>query len=45
MSQLAKDGEVDLPNRLIKPYNVSDKKEASNGSEDALEEFSNRIQS
>ncbi len=27
---------VDLPNRLIKTYNVSDKKEISNGSEDAL---------
>ena len=27
---------VDLPNRLIKIYNVSDKKEVSNGSEDAL---------
>lgn len=27
---------VDLPNRLIKPYNVSDKKEASNGSEDSM---------
>lgn len=26
----------DLPNRLIKPYNVSDKKETSNGSEDAM---------
>lgn len=26
----------DLPNRLIKPYNVSDKKQASNGSEDSL---------
>jgi hypothetical protein len=26
----------DLPNRLIKPYNVSDKKEDSNGSEDAF---------
>lgn len=25
-----------LPNRLIKPYNVSDKKEASNGSEDSM---------
>lgn len=27
---------VDLPNRLIKTYNVSDKKEVSNGSEDAF---------
>ena len=27
---------VDLPNRLIKPYNVSDKKQASNGSEDSM---------
>jgi hypothetical protein len=27
---------VDLPNRLIKPYNVSDKKEVSNGSEDSM---------
>lgn len=27
---------VDLPNRLIKPYNVSDKKQASSGSEDAM---------
>ena len=27
---------VDLPNRLIKPYNVSDKKETSNGSEDSM---------
>ncbi|KOA21214.1 hypothetical protein CLHOM_03440 [Clostridium homopropionicum DSM 5847] len=26
----------DLPNRLIKPFNVSDKKEASNGSEDSM---------
>jgi hypothetical protein len=26
----------DLPNRLIKPYNVSDKKQASNGSEDSM---------
>ncbi|MEG1797662.1 MAG: hypothetical protein RR262_14285 [Clostridium sp.] len=26
----------DLPNRLIKPYNVSDKKEDSNGSEDSM---------
>lgn len=26
----------DLPNRLIKPYNVSDKKEKSNGSEDSM---------
>lgn len=26
----------DLPNRLIKPYNVSDKKENSNGSEDSM---------
>lgn len=26
----------DLPNRLIKPYNISDKKEDSNGAEDAL---------
>ncbi|MFL0245391.1 hypothetical protein [Candidatus Clostridium stratigraminis] len=26
----------DLPNRLIKPYNVSDKKVSSNGSEDAM---------
>ncbi|EQB86150.1 hypothetical protein J2Z44_002694 [Clostridium punense] len=26
----------DLPNRLIKPYNVSDKKQDSNGSEDAM---------
>lgn len=26
----------DLPNRLIKPYNVSDKKETSNGSEDSM---------
>jgi hypothetical protein len=26
----------DLPNRLIKPYNVSDKKVTSNGSEDAM---------
>jgi hypothetical protein len=25
-----------LPNRLIKPYNVSDKKETSNGSEDSM---------
>lgn len=25
-----------LPNRLIKPYNVSDKKQASNGSEDSM---------
>lgn len=27
---------TDLPNRLIKPYNVSDKKQASNGSEDSM---------
>ena len=27
---------VELPNRLIKPYNVSDKKETSNGSEDSM---------
>jgi hypothetical protein len=27
---------VDLPNRLIKPYNVSDKKQTSNGSEDSM---------
>lgn len=27
---------ADLPNRLIKPYNVSDKKQVSNGSEDAM---------
>ena len=27
---------VNQPNRLIKPYNVSDKKQTSNGSEDAL---------
>jgi len=27
---------VDLPNRLIKPYNVSDRKETSNGSEDSM---------
>lgn len=27
---------AELPNRLIKPYNVSDKKEASNGSEDSM---------
>lgn len=26
----------DLPNRLIKPYNISDKKETSNGSEDSM---------
>lgn len=26
----------DMPNRLIKPYNVSDKKETSNGSEDSM---------
>ncbi|MCL6570825.1 MAG: hypothetical protein K6T88_03970 [Bacillus sp. (in: Bacteria)] len=26
----------ELPNRLIKPYNVSDKKQASNGSEDSM---------
>ncbi len=26
----------DLPNRLIKPYNVSDKKQTSNGSEDSM---------
>lgn len=26
----------DLPNRLIKPYNVSDKKQISNGSEDSM---------
>jgi hypothetical protein len=26
----------DLPNRLIKPYNVSDKKQSSNGSEDSM---------
>lgn len=26
----------DLPNRLVKPYNVSDKKEVSNGSEDSM---------
>lgn len=26
----------DLPNRLIRPFNVSDKKEASNGSEDSM---------
>lgn len=32
----AKEDGVDLPNRLIKIYNVSDKKEVSNGSEDAL---------
>jgi hypothetical protein len=32
----AKDEGMDLPNRLIKIYNVSDKKEVSNGSEDAL---------
>jgi hypothetical protein len=31
-----KDEGVDLPNLLIKPYNVSDKKVNSNGSEDAL---------
>jgi hypothetical protein len=27
---------VELPNRLIMPYNVSDKKQASNGSEDSM---------
>ncbi|NTW72006.1 MAG: hypothetical protein HGA49_07185 [Eubacteriaceae bacterium] len=27
---------VDLPNRLIKPYNVSDQKQTSNGSEDSF---------
>jgi hypothetical protein len=27
---------VELPNRLIKPYNVSDKKQTSNGSEDSM---------
>ena len=27
---------VDLPNRLIKPYNISDKKEIANGSEDSM---------
>jgi hypothetical protein len=27
---------VELPNRLIKPYNVSDKKQASSGSEDSM---------
>lgn len=26
----------DLPNRLIKPFNISDKKETSNGSEDSM---------
>lgn len=26
----------DLPNRLIRPYNVSDKKQSSNGSEDSM---------
>lgn len=30
------DNGQDLPNRLIKPYNVSDKKVSSNGSEDAM---------
>jgi len=30
------EGGVKLPNRLIFPYNVSDKKETSNGSEDAF---------
>lgn len=35
--QAAKDENgQDLPNRLIKPYNVSDKKVSSNGSEDAM---------
>lgn len=32
----AKEDGVDLPNRIIKTYNVSDKKEVSNGSEDSL---------
>lgn len=27
---------ADLPNRLIKPYNISDKKQTSNGSEDSM---------
>ena len=36
MNQQQKMEGVDLPNRLIKIYNVSDKKEVSNGSEDAL---------
>lgn len=27
---------AELPNRLIKPYNISDKKQASNGSEDSM---------
>jgi hypothetical protein len=27
---------IELPNRLIKPYNVSDKKQTSNGSEDSM---------
>lgn len=31
-----KDSKEELPNRLIKPYNISDKKETSNGSEDAM---------
>ena len=30
------EGGVKLPNRLVFPYNVSDKKETSNGSEDAF---------
>lgn len=30
------DAGVELPNRLIKPYNVSDKKQASSGSEDSM---------
>ena len=31
-----KENGEDLPNRLVKPVNVSDKKETSNGSEDAM---------
>ncbi len=36
-----RDEGVDLPNLLIKPYNVSDKKENSNGSEDAFRRLLN----
>lgn len=35
-SPAAKEEGQDLPNRLVKPYNVSDKKVSSSGSEDAL---------
>lgn len=32
----AKEEGQDLPNRLVKPYNISDKKQKSSGSEDAI---------